>query len=194
MTSAFDVFKDYIAIKNHFTTKSYDYFKYQGKSRSITPDKYNQRKDKVFFLKLAKHRDYKHFLVANFLESNFWIGELAYNEQAQSVYTDWQKRIQSLSYFFQNEIEKLDDDFNSNFIVTDGQHPHALKLYLRKEISLETLVILIDTVRCFSHWQKHMGDDVVWKDMAHKLVKYKPFLQYDRSKMKKILLDRFKSI
>jgi hypothetical protein len=193
MSTAYDVFKDYIALKNHFTTKSYDYFKYQGKSRSITPEKYNQRKDKVFFMKLAKHKDPKHFLVANFIEGDTWIGSLAYNEQAQNTYTEWLKRTQSLTYIFKNEIEKLNDDCNSNFIVEDNQHPPALKLYLRKEISIETLVILIDVVRCFSHWQKQLSDDIVWKELSHKLVKYKPFLQYDRANCKKILLDHFKN-
>jgi hypothetical protein len=84
-------------------------------------------------MKLAKHRDPKNFLVANFIEGDTWIGSLAYNEQAQNTYTEWLKRTQSLTYIFQNEIEKLNDDFNSNFIIQDGQHPNALKLYLRKE-------------------------------------------------------------
>lgn len=191
--NAFDVFRDYVALKQHFTSKSYDYFKYNGKTRSCTPQNYNQRKDKIFFMKLAKHQDPKHFLVANFVESdNAWIGDLAYNELAQENYIRWTKRIQSLTYFFKEDIEHLKDDFNSNFIVTDGQHPHALRLYLRKEITTETLIILIDIVRCFSHWQKNMQDDIVWKDLSHKLVKYKPFLQYDRDKMKNILLARFK--
>lgn len=192
MSNAFDVFKDYIALKNHFTTKSYDYFKYQGKSKSITVDKYNQRKDKVFFMKLAKHKDYRNFLVANFIEGKSWIGDLAYNEQAQTTYTSWLKRTQSLTYIFTNEIEHLDDDFDKNFVVTDNQHPYALKLYLQKKISIETLVILIDIVRCFSHWQKNLEHDIVWKDESLKLVKYKPFIHYEKSKLKKILLDRFR--
>lgn len=193
--NAFDVFKDYVALKNHFTSKSYDYFKYNGKMRAANPATFNQRKDKIFFMKLAKHKDPKNFLVANFIESDkTWIGDLAYNEVAQSNYLNWSKRIQSLTYIFQNDIDQLNDDFDSNFIVKDGQHPHALKLYLSKRITIETLVILIDVVRCFSHWQKHMSDDIVWKDLSHKLVKYKPFLQYDRAKMKNILLDHFKSM
>lgn len=193
--NAFDVFKDYVALKQHFTSKSYDYFKYHGKTRSSTPQSYNQRKDKIFFMKLAKHQDPKNFLVANFVESdNAWIGDLAYNEHAQENYTRWTKRIQSLSYVFKEDIKKLKEDFDSNFIVKDGQHPHALRLYLSKQITIETLVILIDVVRCFSHWQKQMQDDIVWKDLSHKLVKYKPFLAYDRAKMKNILLDHFKSM
>jgi hypothetical protein len=190
--NAFDVFKDYVALKNHFTTKSYDYFKYNGKIRA-TPSTFNQRKDRIFFMKLAKHQDPKNFLVANFVESdNAWIGDLAYNEDAQKNYINWSKRQQSLSYIFTNDVEKLDDKFDFNFIVENGQHPPAMKLYLRKQITIETLIILIDLVRCFSHWQKNMGEDIVWKELSHKLIKYKPFLQYDRDKMKNILLARFK--
>jgi len=187
----YEVFTDYVALKNHFTSKSYDYFKYNGKLRAANPASFNQRRDKIFFMKLAKHKDPKHFLVANFIEGDTWIGDLAYNEAAQSRYVEWQKRTQSLTYIFKNDIEKLDEAFDSNFIVKDGQHPPALRLYLSKQITIETLVILIDVVRCYSHWQKHMGDDIVWKDLAIKLAKYKPFLNYDKAKMKKILLDRF---
>lgn len=190
--NAFDVFKDYVALKNHFTTKSYDYFKYNGKIKA-NPATFNQRKDRIFFMKLAKHQDPKNFLVANFVESdNAWIGDLAYNEDAQKNYINWSKRQQSLSYIFTNDVEKLDDKFDFNFIVENGQHPPAMKLYLRKQITIETLIILIDLVRCFSHWQKNMGEDIVWKELSHKLTKYKPFLQYDRAKMKNILLARFK--
>lgn len=193
MNTAFEVFRDYMALKSHFTTKSYDYFKYQGKLKSITPAAYDKRRDKVFFMKLAKHKDPRHFLVANFIEGNSWIGDLAYNEQAQTVYTNWQKRTQSLTYIFQNEIEHLKDDINANFVVEDNQHPFALKLFLSKKISIETLVILIDLVRCFSHWNTELADDLLWKELSLRLVKYKPFVQYDRSKMKKILLDKFES-
>lgn len=193
MNNAFEVFRDYMALKSHFTTKSYDYFKYQGKLKSITPAAYDKRRDKVFFMKLAKHKDPRHFLVANFIEGNSWIGDLAYNEQAQTVYTNWQKRTQSLTYIFQNEIEHLKDDINANFVVEDNQHPFALKLFLSKKISIETLVILIDLVRCFSHWNTELADDLLWKELSLRLVKYKPFVQYDRSKMKKILLDKFES-
>ena len=192
--TAFDVYKDYVALKNHFTTKSYDYFKYQGKTKTATPNAYNQRKDKIFFMKLAKHKDPKNFLVANFVNSdNTWIGDLAYNEEANDNYIEWLKRIQSLTYVFTNEIEYLNDEFDSNFIVEQNQHPRALRLYLQKKISLETLIILIDVVRCFSHWQKNLSGDVVWEQLSHKVVKYKPFLNYDKIKMKKILLDNFKN-
>jgi hypothetical protein len=48
--SAFEVYKDYLALKNHFSNKNYDYFKYKGKVRTSI-DSFNKRKDKIFFEK-----------------------------------------------------------------------------------------------------------------------------------------------
>jgi len=62
--SAFECYKEYVALKNHFTQKSYDYVKYNGKT-SVKADSFNSRKDKIFFEKLAKHKDPKGFLIAN---------------------------------------------------------------------------------------------------------------------------------
>lgn len=190
----YEVFQDYVALKQHFTSKSYDFFKYHGKTRAATPDNYNHRKDKIFFMKLAKHKDPRNFLVANFVESDKWIGDLAYNESAQENYVNWQKRTQSLTYIFSNEIKQLPEPLNHNFVVKDHQHPKALRLYLSKQISIETLIILIDIVRCWSHWQKELEDDIIWKEVSLKLVKYKPFLSYDRTKMKQVLLDYFSEV
>ena len=34
----FEVYTKYLALKNHFESKSYDYHKYGGKVRATTPD------------------------------------------------------------------------------------------------------------------------------------------------------------
>ena len=41
-----DVYKTYLAFKNHFTKKSYNYFKYGGKSKASV-QAYNKRKDNL---------------------------------------------------------------------------------------------------------------------------------------------------
>jgi len=188
----FEAYREYVALKNHFTSKSYDYIKYSGKTKSATPDSYEQRKDKVFFMKLAKHKDVKGFLIANLITTDrAWIGNLAYNEQAQSVYTEWVKRIQSLTYNVSGELSTLLDKFDDNFLMEENSHPYVIKLFLRKEISLETLVILADLARCLSYWNKHMQHDPVWQDISLKIKKYKPFIQYDREKIKQMVLDKF---
>jgi hypothetical protein len=190
--SPFESFREYIALKSHFTTKSYDYFRYNGKTKSASTKAYEARKDKLFFMKLAKHSDPKGFLVSNFIDGdNKWIGNLAYNEQAQTIYTNWIKRTQSLTYNFQSELSKLKDNFDENILIEDNSHPHLIKLLLRKEISIETLIMLVDVARCFTYWNKHLENDPVWEEVSFKIKKYRPFIQYDKQKIKDNILDKF---
>lgn len=190
--TAFDVFREYVALKTHFTTRYYDYFKFNGQLRSTKTKNYENRKDKVFFLKLAKHKDAKNFLIANFIENDhFWVGDLVYNEQAETNYKNWSKRVQSLSYNFKNELSYLKDNFDDNFIVENNDHPYILKLLLRGEISLETVVILTDLARCYSYWNKKMKGEPVWENISIKIKKYKPFMNYDKEKMKQIVVDKY---
>jgi hypothetical protein len=146
-------------------------------------------------MKMAKHSDAFNYMLANLLDDEkAWIKDIAYSPKAEQIYQDWMKRSQSLTYVFSNELAKLDSDFNSNFKVKDNSHPLLLKLYLRREISLETLIILVDLVGCVKYWSKKMEYDPNWDNVSIKIQKYRPFLKYDREKYKKIVLDFFSEI
>jgi hypothetical protein len=187
--SAFECYKEYLALKNHFSKPSYDYFKYNGKSK-LSYDKFETRSDKLFFQKIAKHPDPKNFLLANLLrDEKTWIKDIAYSEDANRVYQEWSKRIQSLTYVVKNDLGHLLSDFNSNFIATTGSHPHIVKLYLSNTICIETLIVLSDLVNCLTYWNKNMEYDPVWEQLSNKIKKYKPFINYDKAKMCKIVLD-----
>jgi hypothetical protein len=189
--SAFECYKEYVALKNHFTQKNYDYIKYNGKT-SVRVDSFNTRKDKIFFEKLSKHKDPKGFILANLIEDQkVWIKDLAYNEIAQTRYNDWIKRTESLTYMFKSDLSKLRENFDENFLVEEYDHPYLLKLYLRKEISIETLVILVEVTSCFKHWNKKLEEDPVWDQVSFKIKKYKSFLNFDTAKIKSIIVDKF---
>ena len=53
MYGGFDVYKVYLGVKLHFTTDTYDYVKYGGKTNA-TLDTFTKRKDRYFFHKLSK--------------------------------------------------------------------------------------------------------------------------------------------
>ena len=188
----FECYKEYTALKNHFSgERGYDYFKYNGKMR-LNQKSFDNRNDKIFFMKIAKHDDPRGFIVANLLDNpKSWIKELAYSERAEKNYVDWKKRQQSLMYSFNSEICKLDDDFNSNFTVKDNTHPKLLRLYLQKEISLETLVMIVKATNCLNHWNKKMKYDPVWLDISTKITRYMPFLKYDTEKVVDTIIERF---
>jgi hypothetical protein len=191
MTS-FDLYVYYLALKQHFTKDSYNFFKYGGKVSASTRA-FEGRNDRYFFDKLAKLKDPRSFILANMVErgAQVWVGELVNSDAAEVTYTNWVKRNQSLTYSFTNELGSLDDDFDTNFRITDGGHPPLLKMYLRGKVSLETLVILMHMTGCYSKWNKQMEYDPVWAEVSMKVRKYQPFMTYDIAKFKKIVVDKF---
>lgn len=180
----YEAFILYTALKNHFTTESYDFFKYNGKVK-ISVDTFEKRRDKFFFHKLAKHRTPKEFLVANFIVSNpkTWIGDMVNSTDAEINLKEYLRRTQALSYLFEEDLKKLLTNIDDNLIIKDNQHPYLLKLFMRKKVSIETLVILNDLLGFFSHWNRKLTDDIMWSDIRMLCEKYRPFLQYDKQRM-----------
>lgn len=189
---AYDLYVYYLAIKKHFTS-TYDFFKYNGKvSASVVS--FENRKDKFHFYKLSKRKDAKNLILSNMLVSpKSWIGDLL-EPKAEEIYLDWKKRKQSLTYQFKSDINELDEDYNMNFYVEGGQHPKLLKLYNMNRVSLESLVILVELSRCMKYWEKNISDQIVFPDINKLVSKYRPFLDYDKDKLRKILLDKYKEI
>lgn len=193
MLDPFDAYKLYVALKNHFSKSSYDFFKYNGKVK-VNYDSFVNRKDKVFFQKLAKHENLQSFLVANFTHNHkLWVKDLAYSEQAEKLYKEWIKKQQSLTYLFKNDLEKLDENFNTNFIVSDNQHPIILKLLLSNEISLETFCILLKLTKSIKYLNNNLENDPVWNMIKIKVEKYTPFIEFDEEKLRNICFDKFSS-
>lgn len=189
----FDAYKTYVALKNHFTSKTYDYFKYNGRSKA-SRESFEKRNDKYFFTKLSKHKNLIDFLVANIaFNNNPWVGDVINNSEAERCYKDFVKVKESLSYVFTNDLKKLPGDFANNFLSENGQHPFALQYYLRGEIRLETLIILDDLFPFFRRWDRSIEEKVVWPSIHEKCLKLKPFLKFDKNKMKNILVDRIRT-
>lgn len=186
----FDAYKKYLALKHHFTSDSYDYFKYNGKM-NVKSTSFDVRKDKYMFYKLSKKKDVEGYLIANMLnDGKTWIGDLLSSE-SEEIYINWLKRQESLSYVFENDISKLDDDMNVNFKSVNGEYPLALLLYLRKEICLETLIIIDKAIGIFKHWNKSIQDTVMWPDIYRKCLKYQSFLKLDKKTYVNLLKSRF---
>jgi hypothetical protein len=191
MMSAFECYQEYLALKNHFSKPTYDYFKYNGKIK-LNAASFDRRKDKLFFQKLAKHPDVHNFLIANLSENEkAWIKELAYSEEAEKTYKTWLKRQQSLTYVFKQELGNLNTRFNENLICKNNEHPFLLQLYLGKQISLDTLCLLLEISGAKKHWDSKMQYDLVWDTTRIKVEKYIPFITYDKDKIKNIVLDYF---
>jgi len=190
----FEVYTTYLGMKNHFTKDKYDFIKYSGRTRASVAS-FNKRRDRYFFERMSRKKDDNeivNYFIANFISHDdpgkVWIGEIIQN--GETNFKEWQRRNQSLSYIFGNEVEGIftRDNFDSYF-HTQGQHPKILKAYMRKDISLETLVILDKILGFRSRLDKKL-DDPIWSTVSLKMKKYEPFLNIDVFKFKRILKEK----
>ena len=193
MITGYEAFGLYQAIKLHFTTDSYDFHKYGGKSK-ISVEAFENRRDKYQFYKLSRRLqnkdDLTNFIVANMVSNdNSWVGDLL-EEQSEIAYRQRLKVIQSMSYTFQNDCDKIFGDVsNPNEVLQseDGEYPKLLTMALRKEIEFETLCVLNDILGFLPMWTRKISDTIRWPEFRRKIIKYTPFIQYDKQKCKDIL-------
>lgn len=187
--SGFTAYSEYLAIKRHFTTK-YDYFKYNGKVNA-SKESFEARRDAYQFQRLSKKKDYKNLILSNIVNNpKAWVGSLL-EDSANETYLEWKKRTDAITRHVQDSLSKLDDDFKTNFVSSNGQYPHVIDLFLRKEISLETITLLTKLTNSSEYWKKTVVDKVVFPDILIKIDKYHPFIVYSPEKMKKVIKNHF---
>jgi hypothetical protein len=200
MYGGFDVYKTYLAIKLHFTSEKYDYFKYDGKVNAKL-DTFTKRNDRYFFHKLSKkynQNDIVDFFVANFLHNKKkWVGNLLRND-GDETYMAYRKVKESLSYSFRNDCNVIYNDLNAKrfsfddgFNVFGGQHPRVLQLLIQKKISYQTAVILDYFLTFSKAWDMEIKEKVVWKDISNRLKKFRSFVKFNPTECKMILRDVF---
>jgi len=188
MMNEFEVYQRYVALKRHFTSEKYDYFKFNKKTNASVKS-FEKRKDIFFFKKIAKHEDPETYLLANIMNNkDFWIGEI---EQGQTIYKAHIKKIQALTKVYEDDITKLEPYFADNFVCLTGSHPYLLNFVLGGKVSLETLIILNDMVEFFPYWDEQIKEKIIWSSVKFKAEKYKPFMMYDKERLKKITKSYF---
>ena len=185
----FSVYRMYIALKLHFTTDNYDAIAQKGRVKA-SRIAFNKRKDLFSIKKIAKtysDEDVANFLVANFSSGDRWGG--MFDTEASKRFTEWKKKIESLSYVFSQDLDniilELGEEglkFEDMFKISNGQHPYIIKAFLRKTITLETLVILDKIYNFLDNFNSQITDTVVWPDIARLIKKYKPFLKINIEK------------
>ena len=189
----FEVYRYYLALRLHFTTDSYNVIEQKGRVRA-TKNSFLKRKDLLSIRRVAEtysDKDIVDFLVANFVSGDRWGG--VFDVESKDRYQGWKKRIESISYTFKKEIDKavayadkLGITFNQLFYCNNGQHPFIIKMYLRNDISIETLVILNKLNNFTDQLDQDLKDDLVWPDTSRIIKKYSPFLEIKKDKYNEI--------
>lgn len=195
---AFEVYKYYMALKLHFTTDKYDVIKQKGKVKA-SRQAFAKRSDLFAINKIAKtysDQEVANFLIANFVSGDRWGG--VFDADARETYLSWKKRIESLSYNFEKdldnlllEIEQQNIDKETIFDCQKSEHPYILRAFLRKTITIETLLILDHLLNLVDKFDKEIDEQLVWPDVSRMLKKYKPFVKIKLEKYDAIFRRRF---
>ena len=93
--NGFEVYKKYLAIKLHFTSKnqSYDFHKHAGRTTARL-ETFTKRRDRYFFHKLSRSyndNDIVNYFLSNFVSNtNLWIGDII-GQSGDENYKIWSK-------------------------------------------------------------------------------------------------------
>ena len=194
--TGFAAFAMWNALKLHFTSDSYDYFKYHGKT-NVSKNTFANRKDKYSFYKLSRKYqldELRDFYIANFLEGEIkWVGDIT-GPDGEATYRKWQKRIQALTYNFESDIVYLLDKYAPLELikVTKGNYPKLLIEVMEGNIGIETVVIMNRIMAFWPMWQERIDDDILWPNWDMKIRKYELFVNFDTPKVKQILKEKIK--
>jgi len=200
MLNSYDVYKLYLAIKLHFTTDNYDFYRHNAKVNS-TFNTFLKRNDRFFFHKLAtkyNKEELVDFFVSNFFtNSKTWVGNLV-RADGETNYTKWKKYKESFTYNFRNECVLVNNVINSDnirfddvFCVSSGQHPRLLRLFLSGQVNVQTIIILDKILSFIKNWDKEIAETVIWPEKSFKITKLKPFVNYNLTKCKFIMKEVF---
>ena len=193
--TGFAAFALYNALKIHFSSDSYDFFKYNGKT-NVSKQSFTTRKDKYSFYKLSRKyslEDLRDFYIANFLCGDVsWVGEMT-GPDGEKNYKEWQKRNQRLTYQFEQDIIFLFESSGDCLHVDNGNHPYLLTMLMRGEVMIETVVILNDLMGFLPMWKKKIVDDIIWPTWCQRIEKYTPFVRYDKVKFKSIVKEQYEN-
>lgn len=199
--AALEAYKLFHSLKLHFSRNSFDFFTSGGRIK-ISEKAFLAKRDRFAFYRLAKKYDRDQMIaitLANILKNNsLWSMNLL-EPEAEDNLVEYQKRLESITYNFKQDLKKILDWCNErNFFVDriidpGDSYPPLLNMVMQNEISMETLVIMNGIVNFLPMWKRKIKEEIIWPKFAIKCEKYTPFVmqRIDLENMRKILKSEF---
>lgn len=192
----YDAYCMYVAMKLHFTKKDYDFITYRG-SVKIKQETFDRLAYKSMFYKLVNlyppERLKTLFLIVLARNPKAWPGDFLTTKSAELLRSK-EMFDSAQTYQFESELDTILDSVNSVeelISMKNGNLPFLYVLLNNDEVRLDTFIIIDDILSLTSKW-KIEKINPFWSSQKLQLDKYAPFVKYDKSKCKKILVSKLK--
>ena len=187
----FKAYKYYMAIKLHFTSSKYNVFENRGQVKG-TRETFSLRNDWYIFEKLSQKypndKDIIQFFVSNFAYGNDTA--IYGNSEAEELYSEWQRRKQSITKIFIDDLTNIMNicdvhKFNTEGIFknVNGDLPVLLSMFIQGKVTIESLRIIDDLYPFVNAWENDPTIKIVMGDKLLRIEKLKGFVKYDREKL-----------
>lgn len=188
----------YLAVKLHFMSDNYNITDHKDHVR-VSYKKFAERNQQSLYEKFADRfatkQEMAQYLIANFAYGAWGNTDIVYGTaEADQNIAEWHRRKQSITQVLKNDLSKIRLHCESNDIkiVTDIESkfpniPQLFQMYLGNHITIETLVMLDKYHPFLDNWNQNLG--ALFKDEIRRVVKVRPFVKFDGSKIEPIVTE-----
>lgn len=195
LATAEKVKEEYQAIKLHFSSKNYNYNKYQGKVKA------SQFKDIIPYAMIAKDKHQTDFPIF-FLPGIFRNPKMPIEQFLTADYISswryWLAYQNAPTYIFKQELYDVDKylkskhiPFDELFKVSNNELPIIYKLLVRQEVSPQTIFYL-NQVLNFYQINSSIQEKILFPKLENRLKKLETFIRIKpKEDLKKIVQEIF---
>ena len=187
VNAAYDAFQAYESIKLHFTSPSYDYFRYGGKIRG-TIQSFDRRRDKYQFYKLSKRTGVVDYVATAFFLSQVgqikvkWVGDIVTQEVATQV-AEFQRGANNVTYTVEADLAR----FGSLDDALAARPDNLFELWKRGDASAYSIIAIDYAVGTLLNYWSTEYTDMFDQRKLDALSKFRPFVPIDAPKINQVL-------
>lgn len=168
----FQIYQIYTGLKQHFYTKSYDYWKYNKKTR-LNKNTFEKRNDRNFFYVMNNffntRKELEEYFISGFKHENYYISEFVRNKGMMIEYLkEHSMIINSLKNAIIKDLNKIE---TKDYIISG----EIFKDCMRDDINLETMCFFDIFFALFTYYDKYFNN-IQYQDKKIFLKKYNSYL------------------
>lgn len=188
---SYDAYCIHNAVRLHFSSGKYDYFKYNGKTKVMSSGDFSRSKNRFDYLRVVRKHptalEVQSLCACNYAVDPKWFITKHRDTESQDRFMKWKRFNEMPEHFFklnmdasQRYLLELYDyqDVKPDFLWNphNGNLPVLFQRWVSGEVQVETLCVLNQIMNLFTHWNTVLEFDPIWEELRNTVPKYMPFV------------------